>query len=267
MNILLKDRPLNRIKLKQFCLSFTVPTAERSLLWNLILGIMPVYTNSTKYVKDQREEAYEDVLRAVKIMRYVDEKTPRSRVFYVMWLLENKKLHSDVNIYQDSNFVNIVEVLLQTFESDYEVYWVAKEFYAFTVEIQNDFPKLKELTFNLLEKEDAELYSHLEKHDILQHIPLESWYANCFASTISEPALIRIWDKICGGSRKIVVFVFLVLLKTLKMNFMRCNDLKQFCDHMEKKTEDQDDLIVKQAIEVWQNNKNHNEFMVHHKNN
>lgn len=59
-----------------------------------------------------------------------------------------------------------MEVLLQTFESDYEVYWVAKEFYAFTVEIQNDFPKLKELTFNLLEKEDAELYSwvHAKHH-------------------------------------------------------------------------------------------------------
>ena len=38
LNILLKDKPLNKIKLKRFCLSFTVPIAQRALLWNLILG-------------------------------------------------------------------------------------------------------------------------------------------------------------------------------------------------------------------------------------
>ena len=38
LEILLKDKPLNRIKLKQFCLSFSVPHVHRGLLWNLLLG-------------------------------------------------------------------------------------------------------------------------------------------------------------------------------------------------------------------------------------
>lgn len=267
LNILLKDKPLNRIKLKQFCLSFTVPTVERNLLWSYILGILPVYTDSSKYVLEQRNAVYKDILRAVKIMRYVDDKTPKSRIFYVMWLLENKKLHSEYNIYQESNFVNIAETLLEVFEDDIEAYWITKEFYEFSVEISNDLPKLKEYSFSLLEKEDAALYAHLEKHNILQNLPLEKWYTNCFAGIVSEPALIKIWDKICGGSRKIVIFLFLVILKTFRMGIMRCTLTEQVCSYVENSKEDQDDLIVNKAIELWQNNKTHNEFMVHHKDN
>lgn len=36
--ILLKDKPLNRIKLIQFCLRFTVPAVHRELIWSLLLG-------------------------------------------------------------------------------------------------------------------------------------------------------------------------------------------------------------------------------------
>lgn len=38
LEILLKEKPLNRLKLKQFCLSYTVPAVYRNLLWNLLLG-------------------------------------------------------------------------------------------------------------------------------------------------------------------------------------------------------------------------------------
>lgn len=39
LEILLKEKPLNRLKLKQFCLSYTVPAVYRNLLWNLLLGL------------------------------------------------------------------------------------------------------------------------------------------------------------------------------------------------------------------------------------
>lgn len=39
LEILLKDKPRNRLKLKQFCLSFTVPALHRSILWNVLLGM------------------------------------------------------------------------------------------------------------------------------------------------------------------------------------------------------------------------------------
>lgn len=76
-------------------------------------------------------------------------------------------------------------------------------------------------------------FSHLESNNILNSLPLEKWYSLCFAGVLTKPALIRIWDKICGGSRKIVVFVFIVLFNTLWRKNLVKNDLKGLLDKIE----------------------------------
>lgn len=55
------------------------------------------------------------------------------------------------------------------------------------------------------------LYRHLDENNLLDALPLEQWFGTCFAGVLTNQSLIRIWDKICGGSRKIVVFVFVTL--------------------------------------------------------
>lgn len=57
--------------------------------------------------------------------------------------------------------MKITEVILQISENDVEVYWIAKSFYQYSLEIAKDFEKLKELTFKLLKKEDHKLYRYL----------------------------------------------------------------------------------------------------------
>lgn len=60
----------------------------------------------------------------------------------------------------ESNFHNLCVTLLAIFENDVEVYWMAKGFYKLTENIQNEVPKLKDLTYSLLEKEDVVLYKY-----------------------------------------------------------------------------------------------------------
>lgn len=38
LEILMKEKPWDRVKLKQFCLRFTVPAAYRNLVWKVLLG-------------------------------------------------------------------------------------------------------------------------------------------------------------------------------------------------------------------------------------
>lgn len=38
LEILLKDKTLDRIKLKQFCLRYSVPVVYRNLVWKVLLG-------------------------------------------------------------------------------------------------------------------------------------------------------------------------------------------------------------------------------------
>jgi hypothetical protein len=53
----------------------------------------------------QRKAVYGDLLHALKVMRIIDEKTQKCRVFYAMWLLETKKLRLGLNI----NIVSVKE--------------------------------------------------------------------------------------------------------------------------------------------------------------
>lgn len=129
-------------------------------------------------------------------------------------------------------------MLQETFEhqNPVDVYWITKGFYKCALEIADDFSELKKLTYKLLEKECPHISryfsrhsfvakqskqmcrlicSHFEKTNLLEALPLEQWYASCFSGVLTKPSLVRIWDKICGGSRKIVVFVFIMIVSTL----------------------------------------------------
>lgn len=127
---------------------------------------------------------YEDLLRALKVLRLIDDKTSKSRIFYAMWLLENRKLKAGVNInvrfnfswlparrtdivlwlhFQiDNTFVDITEVLhgSSISENDVDLYWISKGFYDITREISRDFAKMKDLTYVLLEKEDNAMFKY-----------------------------------------------------------------------------------------------------------
>lgn len=58
-------------------------------------------------------------------------------------------------------------------------------------------------------------YSYLKCHNLLDSLPLDKWYGSCFSGVLTKQSVIRIWDKICGGSKLIVIFVFLILFDTL----------------------------------------------------
>lgn len=53
---------------------------------------------------------------------------------------------------------------------------------------------------------------YLDENNLLDALPLEQWLGTCFAGVLTNQSIIRIWDKICGGSRKIVAFVFVTIL-------------------------------------------------------
>jgi len=53
----------------------------------------------------------------------------------------------------------IAEVIVETVEvHEIESYWLCKNFYKFSEEIEVELPRLKTLTYSILEREDSELY-------------------------------------------------------------------------------------------------------------
>lgn len=264
LETLLKEDPISLIKLKNFCQRFTTPASHRQILWNLLLGTTSLHQNAHQFVMEQRVAVYKDIYRALEVMQIINTSMPKAKIFYAMWLLENRKLYLGCNINAPSNFVTIASCLLEVFDNDVETYWICKGFHELTEQIAGELPKLIALTKVMLEQEDQEMLNHLNKIGALEHFPYEAWFTTCFANVLSIQALIRIWDKICGGSSKILPVVMVVILITYKRNIMRMNDHAAVIKQIESIREEHEaaDLIVNNAIDLWQENKR-NEFSTH----
>ncbi|KAH8416636.1 hypothetical protein KR222_000169 [Zaprionus bogoriensis] len=270
LNKLLQDDIRNLSKLKHFVYNYTVPAQQRNLLWCLIMGIMPLHKCNTDYVREQRCQVYEDLLRAVTVMRCVDmtdsTKCGKDLVLHKMWLLEtNRLLHSNntrgAALPDDSHFIEIVRALLQIFDDDVETYWMAKEFYQYTRELQKECAKLKELTQTLLRREDKDLLFRLEKLGLFEENSrlLDNWYTTCFAGVICETVLVKVWDKICGGAKKIVVFLFIELVKDIRALILKLNSQDELKALVET-VKDLDGVIVNKAIKSWHSNNSEVEY-------
>ncbi|KAH8243494.1 hypothetical protein KR032_007876 [Drosophila birchii] len=264
LNKLLQDDVRNLNKLKQFCMNYTVPNIHRSYLWALVMGILPLHKASTAYIRDQRREVYEDLLRAVTVLQCAAQKE-KELVMHTMWLLESNRLwHGNASASlqaDDTHFIEIVRTLLQIFNDDVDTYWIAKGFYKYTRELKKECSKLKEQTQMLLKREDHPLFIHLEELGMFDSnsILLENWFITCFAGVICETVLVKIWDKVCGGSRKIVVFLFIEIVKDLRSLILKQKSLAEVKRLIEG-VKDLDGVIVNKAIKSLQINNSEVEY-------
>lgn len=257
LEILLKDnKTLDKVKLQQFCLRFTVPGVYRNLVWKVLLDVVPIHKDSHKFVMQQREQEYNDLVHSLYFMRIASDQTPKPQLFLLMWLLETGRLKYDWNTQLDNYFYqslcSISQSLLNVFDDNVDIYWISKGFFQFVDKFSNDVPKLTEYTRNLLEKEDQLLFNHLLSIGALNSIPLQSWLCSCFAGIISESSLGKIWDKLTGGSCKILVFVAVVILRTLRRNLLNCLMTNNVLNCLRNIPEETAEVIVNKAIEMWQ---------------
>lgn len=77
--------------------------------------------------------------------------------------------------------------------------------------------------------------SHLESLGVFgSEDLLDQWYITCFAGVIKGSTLVKVWDKICGGSKKIVVFIFLEMAKALSDKATKCKSSQEFKELIEQ---------------------------------
>lgn len=148
-----------------------------------------MYVDCHKFIMEQRKQEYSVLLHTLQVMRIVDINTPRPQVFLAVWLLQRGNLNFNVNLQVENGFTLIVQALFNFFEDDTDIFWIARNFYEYIKKLEPDFPKLIEISYNLLEKEDPALYKHLHRIGVLNTLPLEKWFDCCFAGILNEMAL------------------------------------------------------------------------------
>ncbi|XP_017771842.1 PREDICTED: TBC1 domain family member 7 [Nicrophorus vespilloides] len=254
LDILLKEKPLDKVKLKQFCLRFSVPSAYRNIVWKLLLDVLPIYVDCHTFIMQQRKEEYSDLYRTLQILRVVDPMIHRPQSFYAMWLLQTGQLHFNTNVMKEHSFVHLVQSFMQFFDDDADIFWLTSFFYNHIQKNKSEYGKLAECTWGFLEREDVALYKHLLKIRGNGELPLEKWFDSCFAGVLNENALGKIWDKICGGSYKIMSFLVVNLFMNQKHRLLKCIDTKAVIECLKNIPEETAELIATKSIDMWQQN-------------
>lgn len=111
------------------------------------------------YVLQQRKAVFNDLYHAVQVLRLVDENTPKPQVYYIMWLLERKRLPVGKRIDLDHPFITISRTLSKIFDTtSFEIWWISKKFYEFVE--QTDMDAQVAFAYKELETLDPELFRY-----------------------------------------------------------------------------------------------------------
>ena len=82
-------------------------------------------------------------------------------------------------------------------------------------------------SFRLIIKNFVLLYSHCEKIGFNEDIPLWEWFARGFAGVLHYSALEKIWDKIIGGSIKILAYVAIIKVELAQNSLLGCHTAQE----------------------------------------
>ncbi|XP_011343341.1 TBC1 domain family member 7 isoform X2 [Ooceraea biroi] len=234
----------------------------RNFLWKVLLDVIPVYAESHEFIMAQRTAEFQDLRKALKVANIIDDCTKPHLAFLAMWLLRRRRAKVDVTAQLESPLHRAMSKMAETLwhvidiESEQEklvdMYWILSGLFVQVEKLQKEAGRLQECTYALLEREDAELYKHLVKIDALHNLPYDTWFYSCFAGVICDGSIAKVWDKITVGAYKILVFVAVVTLTTLRRLLLRCENIDNVLDTINNITEETSELIVNKAIESMQ---------------
>lgn len=260
---LLKEQPIKKGKLFQFCLRFGIPAMYRIYVWKLLLGILPLNQNVHEYVWGHREAQFKELDRATILVRpqCLDESLEQQ--ILRMKLMEDGNLPiQDDFLEQDINnqyFVTICQAVSALTSSEVDVYWLSTRFFNYiSSHIYNSLSQFPETTIQYLQREDGDqkLYQHLVELHLLDSPLLSNWFHTCFANALPESAIERIWDRVIAGSSDILVYVAVSILLTLRRPLLALTTSEDMQTYLMKIPEDCGDRIVNEAMELLLKNAN-----------
>ncbi|XP_069769478.1 TBC1 domain family member 7 isoform X2 [Narcine bancroftii] len=255
LEILLKDDPLDVEKLCTFAQRYPLPTMYRTLVWKVLLGILPPHSESHAAVILFRNEQYQDLLQALQVIRFVQDSTPQVWVYLRMYQLESGTLprHPSQSLGpEDKMLIAIAEAMEEMMENDVDAYWLVKCFVKqFNNKYGDSLPHLPKSLEHYLNLEDSKLLAHLNSCSALSKLPYDVWFKHCFAGYLPESSLQRVWDKVISGSCKILVFVALEILLTFKMKLMPMNKAESITQFLLNIPQENTDAIISKAIDLW----------------
>lgn len=97
-------------------------------------------------------------------------------------------------------------------------------------------------------------FRNLKSKNILNELPFDRWYPSVFASILDDLSLIRIFDRIAGGSNQIVVFLFVVICSYTRYNLKKeltASSVIKIIENYPGDDSERSEVIVNKTIDLW----------------
>nr|XP_037288138.1 LOW QUALITY PROTEIN: TBC1 domain family member 7-like [Rhipicephalus microplus] len=253
LEILLSEKPIDLKKLSNFCRKFCLPSVHRLTVWKVLLGILPTFEeNITSFEKDE-EDQYNDLRRALEVMRVVRNGTSQADTIVLLYLVGEGKLHLDIEQQMSDDEVqhirSIASVFTKICSRPEEAYWMTRNFWKHLKKLAIDSDAMGKQVEDTLEKEDYELFQQLLKIKAFPVLPMETWFQRCFAEVLDEDALVRLWDKVIGGSTRVLPDVAALLLMSLRVALLSATVTADVLTLLSKISKETSEAVVNRALE------------------
>lgn len=255
LDILLAERPVDLARVQNFCLRFPLPSIYRLQVWKLCLGVLPLHTSSSDWVWQQRQEQYQESERALTLTRKIGPSSSRELRACLVWLLETRQIKFDLASQLQEPSVQIFTGLLASLaplvEAQAELYWVGSRLAAFLQPHLLDTRPLVDCLGRLM-GEDPLLLEHLTQTSILSSLPYGSLWGRGLAQLFLPAMLPRLWDKVVGGSVKVLVYVLGAALYRCRHELMAAETCEQALQVILHMKEERQEAVLSSGLDMWQ---------------
>jgi len=250
------------VKLAQFSLRCPIHPDRRILIWKILLKVLPRFQSNHDYCWKIKSEMFRQAQTCALAMKTITPDTPEYIQFLKIHLISDASLNrlrgDDIENQPDcQHFIEIAKVFSEISDSEEEAYWLSRNFFNLSKKYHDRLPGLIDSVETVLEKEDSELHKHLTAIRGLDDLPYNEWFYRCFAGFLPVPSLLRIWDRIIGGSIKILMYVVVAMLLSLRDHAKRkVTNSKEVLIEIKKMFADVGACkdIVQKATQLWLNN-------------
>lgn len=262
LELLLNEDPINLNKIQNFALQFSIPSFDRIVVWKFMLGILRTTSCNREYSWSWKVRPYDDIIRSIQYLKTPKEaaqETNAEKHTHLWMILRNKmKLGhylEQLQAWDPIIFAAIFESMLSIAnEVEIDAYYLSHGLWTCLNE-RHSHSAMQDLV-NFYHKTlsnnrtTSKLYSHCEKIGLNEEIPLWTWFSKGFAGVLHISALEKIWDKVIGGSIKILVYVALTKVELAQNVLLGCHTANEAIRSLNK-TSEEDVVIAQKAIESW----------------
>lgn len=149
------------------------------------------------------------------------------------------------------NFTFLIASLSSLVEGQAALYWIGRGLHTqLNLHLRDPWPLVDCLTHLL--GEDPALLEHLSSLHILPSLPFTKLWGQGLSQLFHPTLLPRLWDKVIGGSVKVLVYVLAAAFYRCRLDFLAVETVDQVMQVLQGMKEERQEAALTSGLDLWE---------------